>query len=334
MPRQARIDGTGAIHHIIVRGIEKRKIFDDDEDMEFFLRRLSLILEETKTACYAWALIPNHFHLLLRTGASPVSTVMRRLLTGYAQYYNKRHNRHGHLFQNRYKSILCEEEAYLFELVRYIHLNPLRANIVKTMDELDQHPYGGQSIIVNGKLSFMDADYILMQFDKSKRKARKMYREFVEAGVSKKRRDDLTGGGLIRSSGGWEALTAKRAKGFKAKGDERILGSSDFVERILSESEDTLNNSLRLKLEGYDINRLAVKVEEISGINPLKARGKYRAAVRARRIFCYWAVRELGFQGTEIGRLLGISQPGVSLSVMDGEKIVIEEKLRLNEDGN
>lgn len=329
MPRQARIDGTGAIHHIIVRGIEKRKIFDDDNDRDFFLRRLALILEKTKTACYAWALIPNHFHLLLRTGSSSVATVMRRLLTGYAQYYNKRHNRHGHLFQNRYKSILCEEEVYLLELVRYIHLNPLRANIVKTMDELDRYPYGGHYIFMNGKLSFMDADYILMQFDKGIRKARKMYREFVEKGASSKRRDDLTGGGLIRSSGGWEVLTAKRAKGFKAKSDERILGSSEFVERILIESEDALNNSLRLKFEGYDINRLAFKVEGICGINPLKAKGKYRDAVKARRIFCYWAVRELGYQGTEIGRLLGISQPSVSLSVMDGEKIVIKEKLRL-----
>ena len=109
MPRKARIDGIGAVHHIVVRGIERRRIFDDDDDRKFFLDRLALILEETKTACYALALIPNHFHLLLRTGASSVTTVMRRLLTGYAQYYNRRHNRRGHLFQNRYKSILCEE---------------------------------------------------------------------------------------------------------------------------------------------------------------------------------------------------------------------------------
>jgi putative transposase len=286
MPRQSRIDGAGAIHHIIVRGIEKRNIFKDDEDRDFFVRRLALILQETKTACYAWALIPNHFHLLLRTGSTDISTVMRRLLTGYAQHYNRRHKRHGHLFQNRYKSILCEEEDYLLELVRYIHLNPLRARLVSTMPELDAYPYCGHSAIMNVKPSFADIDFILQQFDKRTRTARKLYREFVECGIGKGRRTDLTGGGLIRSSGGWEVLLTERSKGFKSKGDECILGGGDFVERILQESDEALNNRLMLRLSGYDINRLADRVKEILGINPLESPGRYHHAVKARRIFC------------------------------------------------
>ncbi len=129
MPRKSRIDAPGALHHIIVRGIERRKVFADDMDRNNFVDRLSAIVTDTNTACYAWALIPNHFHLFLRTGQVPVATVMRRLLTGHAGYFNKRHRRSGHLFQNRYKSILCQEDTYLLELVRYIHLNPLRAKI-------------------------------------------------------------------------------------------------------------------------------------------------------------------------------------------------------------
>jgi len=116
MPRKARIDAPGALHHIIVRGIERRKIFLDDTDRNSFLDRLGATLKNTTTPCFAWALIPNHVHLLLRTGLTPLSTVMRRLLTGYAVYFNRRHHRHGHLFQNRYKSILCQEDAYLKEL--------------------------------------------------------------------------------------------------------------------------------------------------------------------------------------------------------------------------
>ena len=108
MPRKARIDAPGALHHIICRGIERRRIFDDDADRDNFLERLGAILEETSTPCYGWALIPNHFHLLLRTGKVPISTVMRRLLTGYAVSFNRRHRRYGHLFQNRFKSILCQ----------------------------------------------------------------------------------------------------------------------------------------------------------------------------------------------------------------------------------
>ena len=105
MPRKARIDAPGALHHIIVRGIDRRKIFFDDFDRDDFLDRLGGILSDSKTACFAWALMTNHLHLLLRTGTAPIATLVRRLLTGYAASFNRRHRRHGHLFQNRYKSI-------------------------------------------------------------------------------------------------------------------------------------------------------------------------------------------------------------------------------------
>ncbi len=162
MPRKARIDAPGALHHIIVRGIGRRKIFDNDDDRDFFIERLATIVLKSETQCFAWALIPNHFHLLLKTGSTPIATVMKRLLTGYAMYYNRAHNRCGHLFQNRYKSILCQEDAYLLELVRYIHLNPLRANIVPDMKGLDKYPYCGHSVLMgNNKREWQDVDYIL-----------------------------------------------------------------------------------------------------------------------------------------------------------------------------
>ncbi|MBN1665077.1 MAG: transposase, partial [Deltaproteobacteria bacterium] len=149
MPRQSRIDAAGAVHHIMVRGIERKKIFDNDADREQFLKRIGEILEDTSTTCFAWSLMPNHFHLLVRTGHTTISTVMRRLLTGYAIWYNRTHRRHGHLFQNRFKSILCQEDTYLIELVRYIHLNPLRAGLVHDMDELDDYPYSGHTVLMN-----------------------------------------------------------------------------------------------------------------------------------------------------------------------------------------
>ena len=125
MPRKARIDAAGALHHIICRGIERRKLFWTDFDRDDFLERLETVLVESGTPCYAWALMPNHFHLLLRTGNAPIFKVMSRILSGYAGCFNRRHRRSGHLFQNRYKSILCQEDTYLLALVRYIHLNPL-----------------------------------------------------------------------------------------------------------------------------------------------------------------------------------------------------------------
>jgi len=140
MPRLARLDAPGVLHHIMIRGIERRPIFKSDQDREDLLERLSTLLPETQTACYAWTLLPNHAHFLLRSGPAGIPMLMRRLLTGYAVSFNHRHRRHGQLFQNRYKSILCQEDAYLQELVRYIHLNPLRAKLVEEVQGLSRYP--------------------------------------------------------------------------------------------------------------------------------------------------------------------------------------------------
>jgi putative transposase len=148
MPRKSRLDAPGALHHVMVRGIDRQKVFNNKDDYSLFMDRLGDLLIETKTSCYAWALIPNHFHLLLRTGNVPISVLMKRLLTGYAVNFNRRHNRYGHLFQNRYKSILCQEDSYLLELVRYIHLNPIRAGLVKEYKGLSGYPYCGHGAIM------------------------------------------------------------------------------------------------------------------------------------------------------------------------------------------
>jgi putative transposase len=113
--------------------------------------RLEVLFPETKTSCYAWALLQNHAHFLFRTGKQPLARLMRRLLTGYALSFNLRHRRQRHLFQNRYKSIVRQEDAYLMELVRYIHLNPVRAGIVTDVGELKGHPYCGHSGLMGKK---------------------------------------------------------------------------------------------------------------------------------------------------------------------------------------
>ncbi|MGK2905155.1 MAG: transposase, partial [Desulfuromonadales bacterium] len=137
MPRQPRLDMPGLVHHVMARGIEGRAIFRDDDDREAFLKRLmDGVNKSGGPQLYAWALLSNHFHLLLRSGANLLSPMMQRLMTGHAVTYNRRYKRQGHLFQNRFKSIVVEEEPYFLELVRYIHLNPVRAGIVKTLEEL------------------------------------------------------------------------------------------------------------------------------------------------------------------------------------------------------
>jgi putative transposase len=128
---------------------------------------------------------------------------MRRLLTGYAVSFNRRHKRHGQLFQNRYKSIISQEDAYLQELVRYIHLNPLRAKMVEDIDGLNQYPFSGQCLLAGaGQCDFQDDAYVLKQFGKRTATARKRYLAYIEAGIAMGQRPELVGGGLIRSLGG------------------------------------------------------------------------------------------------------------------------------------
>ena len=147
MPRFARLDAPGVLHYIMIRGIERRKIFRSNEDRDGFLERLSIILPETNTSCYAWAFLSNHPIFLFISGEAGISKVMRRLLTGYAVTFNHKYKRHGQLFQNRYRSILCQEDAYLKELIRYIHFNPLRAKLVPNIPELNGYRCCGHSAL-------------------------------------------------------------------------------------------------------------------------------------------------------------------------------------------
>jgi len=324
MPRRSRIDAVGALHHIMVRGIERGKIFRDDSDRDHFVERLGDILQETGTLCYAWALIPNHFHLVLKTGPVPISTIMRRLLTGYAVWYNRKHNRHGHLFQNRFKSILCQEDAYLLELVRYIHLNPIRAGIVGDLMELGRYPYSGHSVLMGKvKHDWQNAHGILRMFSDNPTAARRGYRKFVEKGLEQGRRHDLTGGGLLRSAGGWEAVKALKKENIYQKSDERILGDGDFVSRILASAEEEMEKRYALRAHGFDVEKVALRVSEVLGVEAgdIWTRGRYRRVVEARSLFCYWSVRELGVPMSSLARRLGISTPAVSKCVTRGQNI-------------
>jgi len=324
MPRKARIDAPGALHHIIIRGIERKAIFNDNADRANFLERLGRIISETETGCYAWALMANHVHLLLKTGLTPLATVMQRLLTGYAVSFNRRHRRHGQLFQNRYKSFLCEEDVYLKELVRYIHLNPLRAKRVKDLKELKKYRWCGHSALMGKvEVKFQDTGYVLKFFGRSASQARQVYESFVSKGIKQGRRPDLVGGGLLRSIGGWAKLKGFRDIGVRIKGDERLLGSSDFVERVLKQADEQLEEKYRLQVGAISLQALLEKVAHYYKIEAedLKSASKERIVTKARRALCYVAVRKLGYKCTDVSKAVGISAVTASKSVSLGSKL-------------
>jgi hypothetical protein len=259
---------------------------------------------------------------------------MRRLLTRYAIYFNRRYHRYGHLFQNRYKSILCQEDPYFLELVRYIHLNPLRADIVNSLTSLDKYPYAGHSAVM-GRIEndWQDTDYVLGWFGKRAKSARSKYHDFIKEGISMGRRSDLTGGGLVRSAGGWLNLMEMRRSKVFVKGDERILGEGEFVEQMLQEAGEAFEKKSQLKTQGWDIDKLAAYVAGIldMDISKVWSEGKYRSIVRARSLLCYWAVRELGVSMVSLAKRLKITPAAVTQSVARGERLAKENNYHFQE---
>jgi len=315
MPRGARLDVPGTLHHVINRGIEKREIFYDDKDRENFLTRMGDIVSDTDTEIYAWALMDNHIHILLRSGPYGLPMFMRRLMTGYAISFNLRHRRHGHLFQNRYKSIVCQEDAYFKELVRYIHLNPVRAKQVENLKALDRYNWCGHSAIMGEmKNSWQNTEYVLKFFGSEKRQAIRMYRIFVEKGMAQGDRPDLVGGGLVRSMGGWSMVKALRRSGTFEQGDERILGDGDFVKGLLAEADEirkaqfgkVSNERKIIKSVGQCCRNEGIEIQElISG-------SKRQSVVKCRHKIVKILSYEYGLSMADIARRTGVSTSAVS----------------------
>ncbi len=219
MPRGSRLDSPGALHHVMARGIERRLLFRDDVDRDDFVGRLAGLAAARAFTVYGWAVLPNHFHLLVRTDQRPLARTMRSLLTGYAGAFNRRHRRSGHLLQNRYKSIVCEEEPYFLELVRYLHLNPLRAKVVPDLRALAHYPYSGHAALLGiWPRPWQETHEVLSRFSAQVARARVQYQAFVAEGVAK-------GGGLTSKEGVWCGVwVAGRQCGSYATDESGIRG--------------------------------------------------------------------------------------------------------------
>jgi putative transposase len=316
MPRHARIDIPGLLHHVIVRGIEKRPVFLDDQDREEFLSRFSLLLQETETCCYAWTLLDSHFHLLLQPKTVKLAHFMRRLLTGYAVVFNLRHNRVGHLFQNRYKSIVCDGDSYLLELVRYIHLNPVRAGIITKLEDLDHYPWCGHSDLL-GKASrkLIAVDEVLSHFSKKVTTARKRYEQFIADGITTSSKVKLSVGGKRTS------VALDPSLGNDELFDDRILGGGLFVNQILQSADLSPDVS---KMSLADLIRQVASFFNVEQ-SRLSKPSKERALTQAKAVVCYVALRELGLRGIDVAVALGYTPAAVSHAAKRGEGFLQRE---------
>jgi hypothetical protein len=244
---------------------------------------------------------------------------MRSLLTGYAGAFNRRHRRRGHLFQNRYKSIVVEEEPYLLELLRYIHLNPLRAKILPDLATLDRYPYTGHAALLGHRSCPWQATRaILSMFAPRPRPARTAYRDFIAAGIRQGRRPELQGGGLVRSLGGWAAVQALRRGREEFAGDERVLGSSEFVATLQQE----LARQQTAPTRSFPLDTIIQCVCAAVGVSPetLRQGSRLPTVCRAREGAAYLALVVCGYPGSHLVPALGVHLPSVHRAAHRGQK--------------
>jgi hypothetical protein len=265
----------------------------------------------------------NHFHLAIRTGKNPLAKTMTSILTGYAMHFNLVHRRFGHLFQNRYKSTVVDEEKYLLGLVRYIHLNPLRARIVNTLEELESYPWTGHSVLMgNQRFEIQDVDAVLGYFGKRAGKSRRELLLFMGMPEAKKEEQLFTGGGLVRSIGGRENLEEHR-RSEKWAYDERILGDGKFVETVLKGEERQASLGAQPEEKKWGMFRVvADKLCEQFEVKPAELTGgsRRRAVSEVRSLLAYFGHRELGMSAAEIGRAFNVSGQAVLKGIKKAEE--------------
>jgi putative transposase len=211
MPRRPRIHFPGALFHIMLRGNNKQQIFIDDADRIHLGRIVGDGLRRYGHRIYAYCWMSNHLHLAIQCGREPMSRIVQNLSFRYAAHFNRRHERCGHLFQSRFKAVLVDADAYLLELIRYIHLNPVRAGICATADD---YPWSGHhSYTGDDAGSWVSTSWVLSQFGESEEAARSRYCAFVKKGQGEGRREDF----------------------HRSVPEDRLLVDDDFAGQVLSD---------------------------------------------------------------------------------------------------
>jgi putative transposase len=320
-----RLDFPGAFQHLMARGIDGVDVFRDRYDREDFLLRLARSSSDTESRVHAWALQPNHVHLLSESGAAGVSALMRKLLGGYARTFNRRHHRVGHLFQGRFRSLLVEEEPYFLELVRYIHLNPVRSGVVADLKDLACYPWTGHPTVLGiHNRTWQTTTTVLQHFHDDLGAARAAYLDFVSAGRGLTHEPEFEWGRLVRRTEQGVKLDDESKRGRERwTADERVLGSDAFLSGVaLRLRLGPLESGDKVEAVFLQLGNLLRRTAEQQGvpIAELRNGSQRRAVVRARSVFCRVACRVLGVPVTEVGRFLAMTPRAVRYLAARAEK--------------
>ncbi len=300
MARKPRIEFDGAFYHVLVRGNQKQKIFKDNHDYSKYLELLTDYKKRYGYSLYSYVLMYNHVHLLIETQRMPLSKILQGINQSYTMYFNRKYKTVGHLFQGRYKAILCDRDDYLLTLVKYIHLNPFRAGIVQNLKSYEWSSHHEYARKTDDK-GIIDTDQVLRMFSESKPKARKFYMRFIGDGVSVKKED-------VYSSI-----------------DHRVIGNEEFVERIMNNYDREL---LKVKeKKKYKLTAISKVVKRIYGVSLEQIRSDSRAEPisTVRRVISHIA-KDQGYKGKEIAEYIGKDPAAISQYLKEKDKLIEEKK--------
>jgi REP element-mobilizing transposase RayT len=299
----------------MARGLDGMTIFKDNNDRKRFLELLGKYLGKYENRCYAWVLMPNHYHILVRISASNLGMMMRRINGSYARYFNKKYNRRGYVFMDRYKSIATQEFHYFRQLIRYIHLNPIRSGIVQSIKKLTEYQWCSHiDIISQSRFEWLNKHEVLKRFGADKNTQKKEYLSFL-------------GGDHEQYAGAYDS-----SDGNEGNVDDRVMGDPVFVRRALKKDQSVRAHRARIKSRGVDLEYVAKKVAVAYNIDAADIRKKRRGCAQseARSVFTYLAHKTLGVTWAALADWLGmISATGAYLAGNRGAEIIRVSNLNI-----
>lgn len=301
MPRKPRLHFPGAVYHVMLRGNAGQNIFSDNSDRSRFLLILQQEQELSGCRIHAYCLMGNHVHLALQVANIPLSKIMQKVGFRYTQYCNRKLKRTGHLFQGRFKAILVDQNSYLLELVRYIHLNPLR---VKLVDNPDHYLWSSHMSYRNGvDTSWLTTDWVLAQFNSDRTAARELYWKFIQDGFTDGYRKEF-------HSGSFEG---------------RALGDEHFIEQALKSASQCYDRQISL-----DVILDAVCKTYAFELEQLIAPGKHRPFTEARAVAALQVRQSETLTLLELGKRFNRSMTSLSHAASRIEqRLKVDKELRI-----
>ena len=324
MPRTSRVDGPGLTHHVTARGATelRQPLFADALDRDRFTTRARAVFVEAGVRCLAWALLADQVHLVVTTGAVPLARAMQRLTTGYAHDHHHRHDRSGHLYAGRYKSLLLGNRAARRALVRYVHLRPVVAGEVADVDALGRHPWSGHaSLLGQGADRLVDVRATLALFGARREEARASLLTFMADSSRDDRLDAYLERGRGRPPSGQNLAAAVAEVDGRFEG---VTGSTEFVATVLAEADATRARVFRLRCAGWTLSALTRWVCAELSVDPrdLVAGRRTRPVSAARAAIAWLATDALGEPAAEVAAPLGVSPSALSRALNRGRDVV------------